>query len=201
MQVIEKFDIPNDVLNHSATWYLGHVNALASVWRDVAGAGPIAGLRNRVARGGRAARRPNRRALLIGINNYPDPQQCPRRMRERRVPDEFGVAGERLRPGGNPRRARRPRNDRRRSWTAWIGCLMAFRTRRARAVLFGPWRADPGIRRQGRAGPCRRMPCARTTSIGRRRGLFADKHSVRCTQQLPYGAISSRCSIVATPGA
>ena len=39
VQVIEKFDIPNDVLNHSATWYLGHVNTLASVWRDVVGAG------------------------------------------------------------------------------------------------------------------------------------------------------------------
>ena len=37
-QVIEQFDIPNDSLNHNATWYLAHANAVATVWHDVVGA-------------------------------------------------------------------------------------------------------------------------------------------------------------------
>lgn len=73
VQVIEKFDIPDDVLNHSATWYLGHVNALASVWRDVVGAGPSRAFATASREVAKTARTPNRRALLIGINNYPDP--------------------------------------------------------------------------------------------------------------------------------
>lgn len=72
-QVITQFDIPNDVLNHDATRYLGHANAIASVWRDVAGGVQPREFAN-AARGlVEVTRKPDRRALLIGINNYPDP--------------------------------------------------------------------------------------------------------------------------------
>jgi len=73
VQVTEQFDIPNDVLNHDATWYLGHANTLASVWQDIAGAKPkaFATASREVAK---TARTPNRRALLVGINNYPKPE-------------------------------------------------------------------------------------------------------------------------------
>lgn len=74
VQVIEQFDIPNDVLNHNATWYLSHANALASVWREIVGAEPsraFAAVSRAVAK---TARPPDRRALLIGINSYPNPE-------------------------------------------------------------------------------------------------------------------------------
>ncbi|MGO4330269.1 caspase family protein [Cupriavidus sp. 2TAF22] len=68
-----KFDIPNDVLNHSAIWYLGHQNTRATVWRNISGAK----VARTLARGGKEYRslsvKPTRRALLIGINDYPDP--------------------------------------------------------------------------------------------------------------------------------
>ena len=82
----------------------------ADVVGDRSHRGPSRRRRAQVASG---PYQPDRRALLIGINNYPDPAQCSRRMRERRVLDEFGAAGKRLRAGGNPRRARRPGNGRR----------------------------------------------------------------------------------------
>lgn len=67
------FDIPNDFLNHNATWYLAHANTIATVWRDLAG-GPQAKSFTTVARSfARAVSKPSRRALLVGINNYPDP--------------------------------------------------------------------------------------------------------------------------------
>lgn len=73
-QVITEFDVPNDVLNHDATRYLRHANTIATLWRDVAG-----GLQPRefvsTARAlAEVTRKPDRRALLIGINNYPDPE-------------------------------------------------------------------------------------------------------------------------------
>jgi hypothetical protein len=72
-QVIEQFDIPNDVLNHNATWYLTHANAIATVWHDIV-VGPQPRAFANATRGvAKIAAKPNRRALLIGINNYPDP--------------------------------------------------------------------------------------------------------------------------------
>ncbi len=69
-QVSTDFDIPNDALNHDATWYFGHANTIATVWHDLTvGPQPKA-----ISRGlERAFSRPIRRALLIGINDYPDP--------------------------------------------------------------------------------------------------------------------------------
>jgi hypothetical protein len=72
-QVITEFDKPNDMLNHDVTWYLGHPNAVATVWRDLCGARQPRALTN-VARAFKAASaKPTRRALMIGINDYPDP--------------------------------------------------------------------------------------------------------------------------------
>lgn len=71
--VATPFDIPNDFLNHNATWYLGHANTVATVWRDLAG-GPHPRSFVNVSRGfATAVAKPTRRALLVGINNYPDP--------------------------------------------------------------------------------------------------------------------------------
>jgi hypothetical protein len=72
-QVNAPFDIPNDILNHSATWYLGHANAIATVWRDLAG-GPQPRAFTNAARGfAKSMAKPTQRALLVGINDYPDP--------------------------------------------------------------------------------------------------------------------------------
>jgi len=72
-QVTTEFDIPNDLLNHNATWYLGHANTVATVWRDLV-AGPQPRSLTNVERGfAKAVARPSRRALLIGINDYPNP--------------------------------------------------------------------------------------------------------------------------------
>ena len=72
-QVIEQFDIPNDVLNHNATWYLSHANTIATVWRDVVGAPEPRAFASAVRGVATVTAKPRRRALLIGINNYPDP--------------------------------------------------------------------------------------------------------------------------------
>lgn len=74
VQIVEQFDIPNDVLNHSATAYLGHANTVASVWREIVGTEPSRSLAAASRAVTRTARPPDRRALLIGINNYPVPE-------------------------------------------------------------------------------------------------------------------------------
>jgi hypothetical protein len=73
-QVITEFDVPNDVLNHDATRYLGHANAIATVWRDVAGGLQPREFANATRGLAEVTRKPDRRALLIGINSYPDPE-------------------------------------------------------------------------------------------------------------------------------
>lgn len=66
------FDVPNDMLNHDATWYLSHRNAQATVWRDISGA-RIARVLSRSMKTFHAlSAKPTRRALLVGINAYPD---------------------------------------------------------------------------------------------------------------------------------
>jgi metacaspase-1 len=72
-QVITEFDIPNDIINHDAAHYLSNANAANTVWRQASGAS----LGKAVSRGikafSAASAKPTRRALLIGINDYPDP--------------------------------------------------------------------------------------------------------------------------------
>jgi hypothetical protein len=72
-QVIEQFDVPNDLLNHNATYYLTHANTLASVWSKLVGGPPQRAFASALRGIAKVAAKPNRRALLIGINNYPDP--------------------------------------------------------------------------------------------------------------------------------
>ena len=73
-QVTTEFDIPNDILNHDATYYLDHPNAVATVWKDLVG-GPQPKSFTSIARGvKRVVATPTRRALMIGINDYPDPR-------------------------------------------------------------------------------------------------------------------------------
>lgn len=72
-EVQTEFDKPNDLLNHDPVWYFNHANTQMRVWPDVAGGRPA----QTVARTFKTMRaldaRPSRRALLIGINAYPDP--------------------------------------------------------------------------------------------------------------------------------
>jgi hypothetical protein len=72
-QVKTEFDIPNDMLNHDAVHYLRHESALSTVWQELAG-GVFAKSEMRsftVMKD--LATKPRRRALLVGINEYPDP--------------------------------------------------------------------------------------------------------------------------------
>ncbi len=72
-EVVTDFDKPGDLLNHDATWYLDHANTQARVWPVVAGARAARAITRTFARLRTVARNPDRRALLVGINAYPDP--------------------------------------------------------------------------------------------------------------------------------
>jgi hypothetical protein len=72
-QVITAFDIPNDILNHDAAYYLQAPNAIDSVWCNISGATVPVALKRSLRVFKTAKSKPNRRALLIGINEYPDP--------------------------------------------------------------------------------------------------------------------------------
>jgi hypothetical protein len=65
------FDV--DFLDHDAIRYLNHPNTGNTVWRALAGAGPSRALQKSATAVTRALEKPKRRALLIGINDYPDP--------------------------------------------------------------------------------------------------------------------------------
>lgn len=75
-EILTPFDKPGDLLNHDPIYYFNHANTQTGVWSDIAGALPG----RMVARQMRLTRTvtapPNRRALLIGINEYPDPANC-----------------------------------------------------------------------------------------------------------------------------
>lgn len=75
-QVDTPFNIEG-IADHDAAEYLGHEQARVTLWRDVAAslsAPRAAGIRAFSAPSPRrAARDPRRRALIVGINEYPDP--------------------------------------------------------------------------------------------------------------------------------
>jgi len=73
-QDLTEFDIPNDPINHDAAHYLGHPNAVASVWRDLSGVSLPRVFSSGAKAYQSASAKPVRRALLVGINDYPDPQ-------------------------------------------------------------------------------------------------------------------------------
>ncbi len=72
-EVGTRFDIPNDIINHDPTWYLGHANTRATVWRDISGAKVAKSLSRGMQVFRTLSAKPTRRALLVGINDYPDP--------------------------------------------------------------------------------------------------------------------------------
>lgn len=72
-EVGTRFDIPNDMLNHAASYYLSHPNTRATVWRALSGARLERSMTRSLAAFRTASAKPTRRALLIGINDYPDP--------------------------------------------------------------------------------------------------------------------------------
>ena len=72
-EVGTEFDKPNDVLNHDAIWYLNHQNTRATVWRRISGASIPKALTRSLEMFRAVSTRPTRRALLVGINDYPDP--------------------------------------------------------------------------------------------------------------------------------
>lgn len=72
-QVTVSFDVPNDALNHDATWYLSHGSTVATVWHDAVPAPASRAIVSAAREMASLAVKPSRRALLIGINDYPDP--------------------------------------------------------------------------------------------------------------------------------
>ena len=73
LQVGTEFDVENDPLNHDPVHYLTHPNTKATVWREISGARVSPALTRSVSTFHLLNTKPARRALLIGINDYPDP--------------------------------------------------------------------------------------------------------------------------------
>jgi metacaspase-1 len=73
VEIQTPFDKPNDLLNHDPVWYFNHANTRNRVWLDLSGARPprTLGRDRETARALGAG--PERRALLVGINAYPNP--------------------------------------------------------------------------------------------------------------------------------
>jgi hypothetical protein len=72
-QIGTHFDKPNDALNHDPIYYLNHANTHARVWFDIAAPRPARSLAREARLTRTVTEPPNRRALLIGINDYPNP--------------------------------------------------------------------------------------------------------------------------------
>ncbi|MBI3491089.1 MAG: caspase family protein, partial [Acidobacteria bacterium] len=72
-EVLTEFDKPGDILNHDPIFYFNHQNTQARVWPDVAGGRASRSVTRAFVPLAKAAARPDRRALLVGINDYPNP--------------------------------------------------------------------------------------------------------------------------------
>jgi metacaspase-1 len=73
VEIQTRFDKPNDVLNHDPVWYFNHANTQNRVWLDLSGARPPRTLSRDLQTARALSVKPERRALLIGINAYPNP--------------------------------------------------------------------------------------------------------------------------------
>ena len=79
-QIETRFDVAG-IADHEATQYLAHDNAGLSVWQALgtgsrsAGKRPFA-MRVRPSAQSRALDQPQMRALLVGVADYPDPENC-----------------------------------------------------------------------------------------------------------------------------
>ena len=71
-QVATDFDKPSDVINHDPLFYLNHPNTQSRVWQYVSGATVARSIDRTFNKLRAVAKRPNKRALLVGINEYPD---------------------------------------------------------------------------------------------------------------------------------
>ena len=67
------FDKPNDVLNHDPVCYFNHANTQNRVWFDLSGARPARTLSRDLRTARVLLKEPERRAVLVGINAYPNP--------------------------------------------------------------------------------------------------------------------------------
>jgi hypothetical protein len=72
-EVMTEFDKPGDALNHDPVFYFNHANTQARVWQYLSGAAAAREITRTFNKLRTATRRPDRRALLVGINAYPDP--------------------------------------------------------------------------------------------------------------------------------
>ena len=75
-QIITDFDKPNDILNHDPLYYFNHTNTQARVWPQVARVQAARSLTRELRSTRALTTPPARRALLIGINDYPNPANC-----------------------------------------------------------------------------------------------------------------------------
>jgi hypothetical protein len=71
-QVDTLFDVPG-IADHDAAQYLAHSNTVTRVWREIAQPAAL-GLAREQKVLAQTDRRPRRRALLVGINDYPEPE-------------------------------------------------------------------------------------------------------------------------------
>jgi hypothetical protein len=72
-EVSTDFDKPDDAANHDALFYFNHSNTQERVWQSLSGAGAARSISRAFNKMKTVVRRPDRRALLVGINAYPDP--------------------------------------------------------------------------------------------------------------------------------
>ncbi|HEX4763061.1 MAG TPA: caspase family protein [Usitatibacter sp.] len=72
-EVSTDFDKPGDAANHDPVFYFNHPNTQERVWQYLSGATVARSIARTFNKFKAAGKRPNRRALLVGINAYPDP--------------------------------------------------------------------------------------------------------------------------------
>jgi hypothetical protein len=73
VEVNTDFDQPGNILNHDSILYFNHPNARMRVWGELAGAQTARTIARTARQIRGAAATPRRRALLVGLNDYPDP--------------------------------------------------------------------------------------------------------------------------------
>jgi len=74
VEVATEFDKPDDAANHDPVYYFNHPNTQERVWQALSSATAARTIARTFNKLSAATRRPDRRALLVGINDYPDPR-------------------------------------------------------------------------------------------------------------------------------
>jgi pimeloyl-ACP methyl ester carboxylesterase len=73
-EVLTEFDQDHDILNHEPVLYLNHAHTRARVWPETTDSVLARTISRSFKLQASLTERPQRRALLIGINDYPDPR-------------------------------------------------------------------------------------------------------------------------------